>query len=290
MSTGAARRSLDESVSSALERLRSRGAAAPEVLCLMATGASRFAARLSARTEFELGELAPAAPPAPWDAQVLTVARLGPLTAWCLDDVSDETVSDGAGPPPPDWVRGFPVWLAAAAGASVCLHTSAGSALSPDGGGRLALVRDHLNLSGGTPLLGLGPSRLGPLFPDLSRLHDGGLRRAALARCEALGLPAFEAVAACTAGPALETPAERAMLARLGAEIAVQSLAAPLLAAGHAGLALLAIVAVTGSGPGQIGRLLESARSLQPALEELLLALGDDLASLVQALRSEGVR
>jgi purine-nucleoside phosphorylase len=145
-------------------------------------------------------------------------------------------------------MRALPVWLAAAAGAQLLVHASAGSALpaQPEGAPFAApgpaVLRDHLNFSGSTPLLGLGESKLGPALPrPLAPAPRRPARRGAGAR-GALGIPLAEAIAACTLGPALETPAERRMLARLGADVSVPNLATPLLAAGHAGLAVLAIV------------------------------------------------
>ena len=284
--------SLDETVFTARERLRAAEIPAPRVLFLMATGVGFLPAHLVDPCALELGEITPEQEP--WSAQVLHAGHLGALPVWCLEDVSGELLERE---PRSAWVRGFPVWLAAAAGAQLCVHGSAGSALAPLPGlvrssgaiEGLALVRDHLNVSGSTPLLGLGPSRLGPLFPDLTRLHHLGLRRAAQARAEALGIPAAEAIAACTHGPALETPAERTMLARLGAEVAVQALATPLLAAAHSGLSLLAIGAVTDARAGttEVPELVDSARRLQPALEDLLLALVPDLAAAADARASE---
>jgi hypothetical protein len=79
------------------------------------------------------------------------------------------------------------------------------------------------------------------------------------------------------------------MLARLGADVSVPNLATPLLAAGHAGLAVLALVAVTdaGAGPADVGGVLSAAGVLQPALEDLLLALGPALEHTAAALASE---
>jgi purine nucleoside phosphorylase len=224
---------------------------------------------------------------------VLRADALGELPVWLLEDVSGEPILDE---PVSPWMRGLPVWLAAAAGAALCVHVSAGSALPGEAAGRvplaprsLAVLSDHVNFSGSTPLLGLGESKLGPLFPDLSGLHHAGLRAAALARARALGIGAAEAVGACTLGPALETPAERHMLARLGADVAVPGLATPLLAAGHAGLALLAIVAVADAGGAgaDVRGVVEAAGVLQPALEDLLLALVPDLAATAGALAAE---
>ena len=260
------------------------GIASPDLLLLMATGVDLFAENLRDARTIELAEFAQI--PGPWRGQHLIAGRLGESSVWLLDDVS----TDPGAPDHAPWHGGFPIWLAAAGGASVCVHTSAGSALSASGVESLALVRDHINLSGHSPLRGLGESRLGPLFPDQAHVHHLGLRRAALGHAERLGLPACEAVAACTAGPTLETAAERHMLDTLGAEVSVQGLAAPLITAAHAGLAVLAIVAVADAFDGRatdVARLLEHAARAQPALEDLLLALTEDLAAAVRARGGE---
>jgi len=280
---------LDETVFPLRERLRTAGVPDPRVLFLMGTGVGFLPGRLGDALVVELGELCGACEP--WNSQVLHTGRLGALPVWLLEDVSDEPLLDEPASP---WVRAMPVWLAAAAGAVVCVHTSAGSALAHEPEGRLrvpglAALRDHINFSGTTPLLGLGESRLGPLFPDLTHLHHAGLRAAALERAEALGIPAEEAIAACTLGPALETRAERTMFARLGASVAVPNLAAPLLAAGHAGLAVLALVAMTDARAdgADVKSVVAAASRLQPALEDLLLALVPALEETAAALLAE---
>jgi len=280
---------LDETVYPLRERLRTAGVPDPRALYLLGTGVGFLPGRLADALEVELGELC--AECEPWNGQVLRAGRLGRLPVWLLEDVSGEPLADEPASP---WMRVLPVWLAAAAGAQVLVHTSAGSALRSPGGAplpapTLAVVRDHLNFSGASPLIGLGESKLGPLFPDLSRLHHAGLRAAALERAEKLGIPAVEAVAACTLGPALETPAERTMLARLGGEVSVANLAGPLLAAAHAGLAALALVAVTDAdeGAADVRRVLAAAEVLQPALEDLLLALAPDLEETAARLEAE---
>lgn len=278
---------LDRTVASLQNRLRERSFPTPDVLFLMATGVDLFAERLREPFELDLGELPET--PAPWRDKELFAGRLGKLSVWLLDDLAGDPDALGVEAP---WEAGLPLWLAAEAGASVVVHTSAGCALrasddepplAPVGG--FAFVRDHVNLSGTNPLVGLGASHLGPLFPDLSELHHLGLRHAALERADKLGLACAEVVCACTPGPAIETPAERRMLARLGAEVAVQSLATPLLSAAHAGLAALAIVAVTDAaeGPTQVQHLVASASSFQPALQDLLVGLSEDLRSAVSA-------
>ncbi|MEW6072367.1 MAG: hypothetical protein AB1726_07165 [Planctomycetota bacterium] len=281
--------SLDDRIRALRAELEACEVPAPDVLYLLATGLGELPDRLRAAVELPLAELAGV--PAPWDTRVLHAGELGGAGAWLLEDAAGDPLEHE---PREAWVRGLPAWLAAASGAALCVHASAGSALpgevaarAPIGG--FGLVRDHLNLSGRTPLLGLGASALGPLFPDQTRLHHLGLRRAALGRAAARGHAAAEVVAACTAGPALETPAERRMLAILGADVAVQALGWPLLAAAHAGLAVLSIVAITDAGEGEpdIPGLVEAAGRLQPAMEDLLSALEEDVCGAVAARRRE---
>ena len=297
MPASTTRSSLDSDVHSAQRALSEAGVPKPRVVFLMATGSSALQEALTQTTEFELADVPGV--PALWQREWLHAGHLGELPVWLFDDVSGDPLEPE---PQAAWTRAFPVWLAAKAGARVGVHTSAGCALRPESGasegepsgrslrpGSFAFARDHVNLSGRTPLLGLGPSELGPLFPDQSLLHHLGLRHSALERADALGLQAAEAVVACTAGPALETPAERRLYARAGADVAVQSLATPLIAAAHAGIAMLSIITVTdaGDGPSDVGELVRLASVTEPALADLLAVLSDDLAAAADVLDEE---
>lgn len=275
---------LDSAVMQAVSDLESRAFPKPEVLLFLGTGVGMMPAHLRAGARLPIGRIT-GAPPA-WSQVLLYSGLLGETAVWLLEDAPGAP-EEGTHQPldEPPWVRGYPCWLAAAAGASVCVHTSAGHALADANGrlirpGSLAMLRDHINFSGRTPLVGLGASKLGPLFPDASRLHHADLRRAALRHGASLGVPVGEAVAACTPGPALETAAERVWWARAGADVAVQNLATPLLSCAHAGLSVLALVAVTDAGDGlqDMGGLVAQAEKLAPAIEDLLVDLAADLA------------
>ncbi|MCZ6599130.1 MAG: hypothetical protein O7B99_15940 [Planctomycetota bacterium] len=291
---------LDATVKDACRALEAEGVAGPQAVFLMATGVGLLPQRLTEHREVSLGEVSGAGIPPPWRGASLHAGRLGPLAVWLIEDAATDP---RAAEPAECWAPGFLCWLAAAAGAEVCVHVSAGGALptpppSPPGTedrpalpvGSFAFVGDHLNLSGTSPLVGIGESTLGPLFPDLTRLHHEGLRHAALSKARELGLEASEAVVACTSGPAIETPAERRMLARAGADVSVQGLAAPLISAAHAGLRCLAIVAVVdaGEGPTRLRELLEAADQLAPSLEDLLIALAPEIEATAARLAKEG--
>jgi purine-nucleoside phosphorylase len=82
--------------------------------------------------------------------------------------------------------------------------------LSP---GDLMAITDHINLTGSSPLVGPHEPAFGPRFPDQSAVWDAELRRLLHACAGAL----HDGVYAGLLGPAYETPAEIAMLGRLGA-------------------------------------------------------------------------
>lgn len=279
---------LDASVRSAVASLELAGIQAPRALFLLATGGGLLPLRLARGAKASLGGLSGV--PDAWRRATLHTGELAGTPVWIVEDAPGSPETGGlASIDDPAWVRGFPCWLAASAGASLLVHTSAGTALAPEiEPGTFALVADHLNLSGRSPLTGLAASKLGPLFPDLSAFHHRELRAKAGAISAKLGLRAKEAVVACAIGPALETPAERRFFARAGAAVSVQGLEGPLLAAAHAGLRALAIVCVTDRGEeaSDLARILARAEAMAPGLDELLAALGPELGRTAEELES----
>lgn len=259
---------LDTSVFAALGALEVRRVPAPSALILSMTGLGLLPGRLSEAGRLPL-EVLPEVPPG-WRQALLHWGLLEGLPVWLLEDLGSD-----AGAPARAWERAWPVWLASAAGAATLVHGSAACALGPIELGSLALARDHINLSGSTPLAGLAGSRLGPLFPDTSLLHDRHLRADALAACRRLGLAGIEAVFAASSGPAMETPAEQRWMRSAGADVSVQDLAGPLLAAAHAGMGALAVgVVVARAGErADIASVAASAQRLAPALDDLLVAV-----------------
>ena len=286
--------SLDESIFPALRELREAGLEAPRALYLLGTGlgVGAFPSALEDTRHFALR--ATDSVPACWREAELITGRIGDLRLWCLaDEPGGHEFGEDLGSEQPAWARAWPVWLARAAGAEVCVHTSAGVRVGgPVPGpplGSLAITEDHLNLSGRSPLVGLGSTRLGPLFPDLTHLHDPELREASLSLAASAGIDAAPAITACTLGPALDTPAELGFYASAGAQVAVQGLADPLIACAHAGLALIAITAVTDDGtrPIQLPRMIELSEKIAPGLEDLALALAPHIAKRAQALSED---
>jgi purine-nucleoside phosphorylase len=279
---------LDEAVAAANAALERAEVVPPRALYLLATGGGLLPLRLAHGSKTALAKIAGV--PEAWRGATLHAGELAGTPVWIVEDAPGSAETGGLpSEGEPGWMRGFPCWLAGAAGASVLVHASAGASLVPDlEPGTLVLASDHLNLSGRTPLAGLAGSRLGPLFPDLSAFHHAELRASALRLCAKLGIRAREAVAACAIGPALETPAERRFFARAGAGVSVQGLEGPLLAAAHAGLRALAIACVTDRGEeaSDLAAILARAEAMAPALEELLAALAPEIGNVAARLEN----
>ena len=284
---------LDDAVSDAQQSLKDKGLQPPHCLFLLGTGLGSLAASFEVLETVPLHELNGV--PTVWHEVELVVAQVqtpqGTCTVWLMEDAPGSLqFGTGGGPERPAWERAFPVWLAAAAGARTMVHTSAATSLRDHlPVGTLAAITDHINLSGYTPLLGLGPTRLGPLFPDQTRLHHPGLQLRASDHLQTLGQTIGSGVGACMQGPSSITPAECKWLASTPADLAIQNCAGPWIAAAHAGLALFALACITdaGKGPMRMQELLKAAEASAPLLEDLLAMLVPDLHQVAAEMEFE---
>lgn len=90
--------------------------------------------------------------------------------------------------------------------------------LSP---GDLMIIKDHINLSGTNPLIGVHPIE----FVDLTNAYDDGLRDKFKKIAKKKGLQLFEGVHLQTMGPTYETPAEVKFYRTIGVDTVSMSMA-----------------------------------------------------------------
>jgi purine-nucleoside phosphorylase len=165
------------------------------------------------------------------------------------------------------------VRTAVIAGARVVVLTNAAGSLHPAlRPGELVLVRDHINLTGASPLAGPEPpAGYGARFVDLTDLYAIRLRQIAGSLGAGRGgRPApwsgshglAEGVYAGLAGPNYETPAEVAMLRGLGADLVGMSTVLEAIAARHLGAAVLGLSLVTNLAAGVSDHPLDHAEVL----------------------------
>jgi purine-nucleoside phosphorylase len=132
------------------------------------------------------------------------------------------------------------VRVAAAAGCRVVILTNACGGLRPGlAVGEPVLIRDHVNLTGRTPLVG-------PQFVDLSEAYSARLRT--LVRD--VDPTISEGVYAMFPGPQYETPAEVRMAGILGADLVGMSTVLETIAARAEGCEVLGISLVTNLAAG----------------------------------------
>jgi purine-nucleoside phosphorylase len=113
--------------------------------------------------------------------------------------------------------------------------------------GQPVIVRDHLNLTGRSPLTGPPPPEpYSSRFVDLTDLYSHRLRGLAAGADPSLA----DGVYAAMPGPHYETPAEIEMLRTLGADLVGMSTVLEAIAARHLGAEVLAISLVTNLAAG----------------------------------------
>jgi purine-nucleoside phosphorylase len=173
------------------------------------------------------------------------------------------------------------VRAAVIAGARVVVLTNAAGAVNPVlRPGQVVLVRDHLNLTGVSPLSGdEPPPPYRSRFVDLTDLYGARLRHLAKTVDPSLA----EGVYAALPGPHYETPAEISMLRLAGADLVGMSTALEAIAAHHLGASVLGLSLVTNLAAGVSPEPLDHTEVLA-AGEAAVPRLGRLLAALLPRL------
>jgi purine-nucleoside phosphorylase len=173
----------------------------------------------------------------------------------------------------------LPVRLFAALGIDTLVVTNAAGGINRRyGPGTIMLIRDHLNLTGRTPLLGAalpGEER----FPDMTVAYDLDLRDRAVALAEAQGIPLEQGVYAGLLGPSYETPAEVAYLERIGADAVGMSTVMEVITARARGLRVAGFSTVTNAAAGYSGAPLSHAEVMEVATQ-----VGERLGVLIEGV------
>jgi purine-nucleoside phosphorylase len=136
------------------------------------------------------------------------------------------------------------------------------TALEP---GALMVIDDHINLMGGSPLVGPNDQRFGVRFPDMTQVYSQRLRDIADESAKALGFTMPHGVYAACLGPSYETPAEVRYLRLVGADAVGMSTVPEALAARHMGLEVLGISCITNLAAGVLPQPLDHDEVLETA-------------------------
>jgi purine-nucleoside phosphorylase len=172
----------------------------------------------------------------------------------------------------------FPVRVMKALGVDSLIVTNAAGGMNPQfRAGDLVAIVDHINLMGGSPLIGPNDERLGERFPDMSQPYDRAylelMERVALD----LGLVLRRGVFVAVSGPNLETAAEYRFLRAIGADVVGMSLVPETIVAVHSGMRVLALTVVTDEcfpdrlEKADVARIIRTANEAAPALSRIVV-------------------
>ncbi|MDY7026745.1 MAG: purine-nucleoside phosphorylase [Spirochaetota bacterium] len=149
--------------------------------------------------------------------------------------------------------------------------------------GDLMCIRDHIKLTGLSPLRGPNIDDFGPRFNDMSDAYSGELRRIMHEAAVRTGTTLREGVYAYMTGPSFETPAEIKMLRLLGADAVGMSTVPEVIVAAHAGMRAAGISTITNMAAGILDQPLSHEEVMETGArvkEKLLALIGEVLRAL----------
>ncbi len=159
----------------------------------------------------------------------------------------------------------FPVRMMAALGIDMLIVTNAaGGIRSTLRSGDLMLIADHINLTGANPLA--GPVMPGEeRFPDMSAAYDAALRDRFRRAAVETGIPLAEGVFVGVHGPSYETPAEIAMMQRIGGDAVAMSTVVEVIAARACGIKCAGVSLISNAASGVGGEITDHDSVLEVA-------------------------
>ena len=171
----------------------------------------------------------------------------------------------------------YPVRVLRALGARVLIVSNACGGMNPAyQAGDLMLIKDHINLMNGNPLIGPNDERLGIRFPDMSAPYDPALLTLATQIAQEERIAAHQGVYVGVSGPNLETRAEYTFLRQIGADVVGMSTIPEVIAGVHAGFRILGISCVTDRcipetlQPAVLEEIIKVAQTAEPKITRLV--------------------
>ena len=147
----------------------------------------------------------------------------------------------------------IPVRVFKCLGVRATILTNAAGAINTDyRPGDVMIIRDHIKLTGSSPLQGRNIDEFGPRFVDVSRMYTPKLRRLALECAETVGISVHEGVYFFFTGPQFETPAEIRAARILGGDAAGMSTVPEAITAAHCSMPLLGLSVMVNMATGVI--------------------------------------
>ena len=174
----------------------------------------------------------------------------------------------------------MPIRALAAEGMKYLVVTNASGGLRRDfRPGDVMAIRDHINATGRSPLVGPHDPAWGPRFPDMSKVWDPRALAILEKAATAQRLPLRQGTYIGVHGPQLETPAETRIYRDAGADAIGMSTVMEVIAAAQAGVRLAGLAAITNVNDPEamaevsLDEIVANADRAAPALRRLVAAL-----------------
>lgn len=182
----------------------------------------------------------------------------------------------------------FPLFVMSALGAGTLILTSATGGINKDfKTGDIVLIKDHINLMGANPLVGISTLRPENQFPDMTDAYSKKLRPLAHSAAATVGIKLNEGVYVASSGPSYETPAEIIAFRQMGADVAGMSVVPEIIAAKFLKMETLAFSCIANPAadihPGGMNHqeVLQAMKKMEKKLSSLLFAVIKQLEDFI---------
>lgn len=143
--------------------------------------------------------------------------------------------------------------------------------------GDLMLIKDHINISGMSPLRGKNESELGERFPSMTNAYSSNLIKLAKKVAIEQNINLVEGVYAFMPGPQYETKAEIRMLSVLGADAVGMSTVPEVISASHSKIEVLGISCITNlcfsETPPTHEEVMQTAKDVEEKFKNLVMKI-----------------
>lgn len=123
--------------------------------------------------------------------------------------------------------------------------------------GDIMIIKDHIKLTGASPLRGPNIDEFGPRFFDVGDMYTKDLRQLAKEAAKSINLHLKEGIYFYAVGPQFETPAEIRAMGLLGADAVGMSTVTESLTAAHCGMQVLGLSLMVNMAAGVLDEPIE---------------------------------
>lgn len=183
----------------------------------------------------------------------------------------------------------LPVRAMGLAGIEILITTNASGGINEKWSpGDLAIIDDHINLSGRNPLVGPNMAELGPRFPDMTKAYDPEISKVIKEVGARHKVNMKNGVYVSVLGPTYETPAEIRMLRVMGADMVGMSTVPEVIAANHLGIKVAGVACITNHAAGIKPEKLSHA-DVKVVAEKAMLGFATILTETIGELKQLGI-